>query len=162
MGTVASHIDHSCQFLAQAPHVHTSATLWVLPIVEDGEAVAQEIGPEGGRRVGLRQEGTYPLAVQIPSPDPPVQEQGAVFLVGVSESCALIQASLEGRVCKIIAIIVTVKQSGCGALLCMPEALVQSPAARKTEPGVAVTAALGRWRQKIGRLGLQGHPSATP
>lgn len=40
VGTVASHIDNSCQLLAQAPHVHTSATLWVLPVVKDCEAVA--------------------------------------------------------------------------------------------------------------------------
>lgn len=101
VGTVASHIDNSCQLLAQAPHVHTStAVLRVLPIVKDCEAVAQEIGPEGGRRVEPRQEGTYHLSFQNPSPKPLVQEQGAVCVLGVSMSCALIQASLEGTVLK--------------------------------------------------------------
>lgn len=83
VGTVASHIDNSCQLLAQAPHVHTSATLWVLPVVKDCEAVAQEIGPEGERRFEPRQEGTYHLSFQNPSPKPLIQEQGAVCVLGV-------------------------------------------------------------------------------
>lgn len=136
MGTVASHIDDSCQFLAQAPHVHTSAALWVLPIVKDCEAVTQEIGPEDGRRVEPRQEGTYHLSFQNPSPKPLVQEQGAVCVLGVSMSCALIQASLEGTVLKLLLIIFVLKQSGCGAqwwstLLCMPEALGSIPSSKK-------------------------------
>lgn len=55
VGTVASHIDHSCQLLAQAFHVTTSPSLWVLPIVKDREAVPQEVRPENGKRTGLRQ-----------------------------------------------------------------------------------------------------------
>lgn len=90
VGAVSSHIDHSCQLLAQAPHVHTSATLWALPIVKDCEAVAQEIGPEGGRRVEPKQGGTYHLSFQNPSPKLLVQERGEVCVLGVSMSCALI------------------------------------------------------------------------
>lgn len=48
-GTVASHIDHSGQLLAQASHGTTSPSLWVLPVVKDREAVPQEIRPEDGK-----------------------------------------------------------------------------------------------------------------
>lgn len=138
VGPVTSHIDHSCQLLAQAPHVHTSAALWVFPIVKDCEAVAQEIGPEGGRRVEPRQEGTYHLSFQNPFPKLLVQEQGAVCVVGVSISCALIQASLEGRVLKLLLITVVLKLSGCGLIggvhffACL-RLYVQSLAARKQQ-----------------------------
>lgn len=71
-GTVASHIDHSGQLLAQASHVTTSPSLWVLPVVEDCEPVPQKVRPKHGKRIGLRRGSTshpksLPTAAQFKS-----------------------------------------------------------------------------------------------
>jgi hypothetical protein len=65
----SSHVDHSCQLLTKVRHVSAaSASLWVLPVVKDREAVPQEIGPTGGqRRAGLRgcQVNTLPHSLAV-------------------------------------------------------------------------------------------------
>lgn len=152
---MASHIDDSCQLLAQTPHVRASAAaLWVLPVVKDREAVAQEIGPEGGKRIEPGQKGTCHLSFQNPSHNPPVQEQGVVCALRVSVSCAPIQASLEGRVFEITTNhgsfeAAWLRGSVVERFFACPRLSVQSPAARKTARE-AVTAALGRCKQKTG------------
>lgn len=83
-GTVASHIDHSGQLLAQASHVTTSPSLWVLPVVEDCEPVPQKVRPKHGKRIGLRRGSTSHLPPQEPSHSRPIQEQGAVCVSGLA------------------------------------------------------------------------------
>ena len=43
-----SHVDHGRQLLPKAPHVRAAAAVRVLPIVKDGKAVSQEVGPARG------------------------------------------------------------------------------------------------------------------
>lgn len=62
-----SHIDHRCQFLPKASYVSAaSSTVWVLPIVKDGKAVTQEIGPASRAELGTGLGDSTPL-LQDPS-----------------------------------------------------------------------------------------------
>lgn len=64
-----SHINHSCQFLPKTSYVSAaSSTMRVLPIVKDGKAVAQEIGPANRAELGAGLGDSTPLLQDPSSP----------------------------------------------------------------------------------------------
>lgn len=52
-GQGETHVNHRCQLLPEAPHVSAaSPAARALPVVKDGEAVPQEVGPASRRSWG--------------------------------------------------------------------------------------------------------------